>query len=104
MKRSIFHLLPVLLVSVLPAVGVAEVGRSEAVVPIPDNQSHEIDQLIRQLKTGDSATRSKAAYSLYSKGESAKSAIPSLIQLLKDQNELVRSATATALTKLGYKP
>jgi HEAT repeat protein len=37
-------------------------------------------------------------------GESAKSAIPALLPLLKDQDIYVRSAATSALKKLGYKP
>jgi HEAT repeat protein len=99
MKRSI--LLSIALLSFFPVVGLAEVGRSEAIVPLPDNQSQEIDQLIRQLKTGDSETRSKAAYSLYWRGKSAKSAIPTLIPLLNDQNASVRSSAARVLGSMG---
>ena len=90
--------------SISPIVGLAEVGRSEAIVQPPVNQNQDINQLIQQLKTRDWKTRFDAVYSLGQMGESAKSAVPSLIALLKDQSDDVRSAAANALKKLGYKP
>jgi HEAT repeat protein len=80
------------------------VAGSETIVQPPANQSQVINQLIQQLDSGNSKTRANAVESLGQMGESAKSAIPALIPLLKDQDAQVRSAAAAALKKLGYKP
>ena len=131
MKRSLLNLLPVLLLSIAPIVGLAEVGRSESITQPQASQNRVIDQLIQQLKTGkidtadaykfqldmfckmkrsclppvrpilESKARSMAASTLGMIGESANSAIPALILLLKDQDKDVRLNAASALGKMG---
>ena len=131
MKRSLLNLLPVLLLSIAPIVGLAEVGRSESITQPQTSQNRVIDQLIQQLKTGkidtadaykfqldmfckmkrsclppvrpilESKARSMAASTLGMIGESANSAIPALILLLKDQDKDVRLNAASALGKMG---
>jgi HEAT repeat protein len=120
--KSLLKVLPVVLLSFGPIVGMGGVVRSEVVVQQPVNQSQTIKQLIQQLKSGEVETRSSAARALEKSdpkdsdtaevrssaaralgemGESAKSAIPSLLPLLNDSDRRVRSSAASALGHMG---
>ncbi len=64
-----------------------------------------IPQLIFRLDDPDPDVRRNAAEALGRMGEPAKVAIPQLVYRLSDDpSEEVRSYTAEALRKLGYKP
>ena len=95
--KSLLKVLPITLLSFGSIVGMGGVARSETVVQPPDNQSQTINQLIQQLKIGDSQARLSAALSLGKMGESA---IPSLIPLLKDSDADVRSNAVDALGEI----
>ena len=96
--KSLLKVLPVVLLTIVQIVGPMAVARSaEVVVQQPANQNQTINQLIQQLKTGYVETRSSAATAFGRMGESAKSAIPSLIPLLKDSDTDVESLLAKPL-------
>jgi hypothetical protein len=94
--KSLLKVLPAVLLSVGQVVGIGEVVRSqpteEVRSPLAQNitpkepSNAEIDRLIQELKSGDCKKRWAAT------DAQAMNSIPSLIPLLKDENEEVRSA------------
>lgn len=60
----------------------------------------ELPQLIKDLRSSESATRNKAALALAEFGTDGEKAVPSLIQLLNDKSGGVRSSAAYALRKI----
>jgi HEAT repeat protein len=111
LTRSLLHVLPAVLLSVVQVVGMSEVARSQTsprsplaqntppLAPPPSQAKQiKIDQLIQQLRSNDSNVRLRATFALERISESA---IPSLIPLLKDADRSVRWAAAEALGSMG---
>ena len=63
--------------------------------------ANEVDDLIKDLESGDKAKRREAARSLSLLGDKAKAAVPALIKGLDDDEEQVFFWAATALAKIG---
>ena len=63
--------------------------------------ANEVDDLIKDLESGDKAKRREAARSLSLLGANAKAAVPALIKRLDDDEEQVFFWSATALAKIG---
>src|SRR5579871_1206560 len=61
----------------------------------------DLDELIKQLKEGDSETRRAAAVELGKGKAESKEAVPALIKALKDQDAFVRRYAAQALGEIG---
>ena len=66
-------------------------------------QEQKIERLIKQLQDQNEGVRVNAARALGFIGEGAKAAVPTLMPLLKDQDDegFVRSDAAEALGKIG---
>jgi HEAT repeat protein len=61
----------------------------------------DVNDLIKQLKTGDNDARRQAARELAKGGPESKEAVPALIKALKDQDAFVRRFAAQALGEIG---
>jgi HEAT repeat protein len=61
----------------------------------------DVDELVKQLKNGDSEDRRAAAKSLGEGGAASKAAVPDLINALKDRDMFVRRFAAEALGEIG---
>ena len=74
----------------------------DALAAVTKCEAEAVKALIETLKDKDKGVRSNAAYALLKIGESAKPAVPQLIETLKqDQNNDVRSNAAYALGNIG---
>jgi HEAT repeat protein len=99
--KSLLKVLPAVLLSFMPVVGMSEVARSQSLLPQQVNQNKEIDRLIQQLKSPDPKVRSHAAYTLGLIGQPAKASIPSLIKLLDDPKAGVRHSAIWSIGNIG---
>ena len=63
--------------------------------------ANEVDDLIKDLSSGDKAKRREAARSLSFLGPKAKAAVPALVKGLDDDEEQVFFWSVTALAKIG---
>ena len=61
----------------------------------------DMDELIKQLRSGDNDARRAAARALGEGGAEAKTAVPALITALKDRDTFVRRFSAQALGAIG---
>ena len=64
-------------------------------------QGADVDELVKQLQTGDNDARRAAARSLGEGGADSKAAVPALIKALKDRDTFVRRFSAQALGEIG---
>ncbi len=85
MKRSLLNLLPVLLLSIAPIVGLAEVGRSESITQPQTSQNRVIDQLIQQLKTGKIDTADAYKFQLDMFCKMKRSCLPPVRPILESK-------------------
>ena len=100
MKRSLFRLLPILLLSLSQVVGQIEMVRSEAIVQQQNSDLDRISELIKVLKTGSSSDVS-AYDELIGIAQNNPAAVPLFIPLLNDSNSFIRLCAAVALGKIG---
>ena len=98
MKRSLLPFFSIIFLSILPTVGLAEIGRSEVMVQQSVNQRQVINQFIQQLKKTDYESITNAVQLLLLTGESA---VPDLILLLNDPRESVRWSAIKVLGSMG---
>jgi HEAT repeat protein len=61
----------------------------------------DVDELIKQLQSGDNDARRAAAKALGEGGAESKAAVPALIKALKDRDTFVRRFSAQALGEIG---
>lgn len=61
----------------------------------------DVEELVKQLRNGDSDARRAAAKSLAEGGVESRAAVPALIQALKDRDTFVRRFSAQALGEIG---
>jgi HEAT repeat protein len=128
LSKPLFQLLPVLLLSLVPATGLMGCDRILSIVQrspedkliqqLRDNAEFNAydDQLVQSfrqmgpssvpkllplLQDNEPRVRSHAAYMLGELGDPAHAAVPSMIPLLKDPDDRVRWNTAVALGKMG---
>ncbi len=126
--KSLFQLLPVLRLSLVPAMGLIGCDRSPSIVQqspedklIQELRDHSkfnayddglvqafrqmgqssVPKLLPLLQDKEIRVRSHAAYMLGELGEPAHVAVPNMIPLLKDPDDRVRWSTAVALGKMG---
>ena len=64
-------------------------------------QGADVDELVKQLQSGDNGERRSAARSLGEGGAESKAAVPALIKALKDRDTFVRRYSAQALGEIG---
>jgi HEAT repeat protein len=64
-------------------------------------QAADVGELVKQLKSSDTAERRAAAKALEEGGAESKAAVPALIKALKDRDTFVRRFSAQALGAIG---
>jgi HEAT repeat protein len=77
------------------------VGIVGMVLCVASARGADMDELIKQLRSGDNDARRAAARALGEGGAEAKTAVPALITALKDRDTFVRRFSAQALGAIG---
>jgi HEAT repeat protein len=76
-------------------------GLAGIILCVSAAQGADVDELIKQLQTGDSEVRRSAAKALGEGGAESKAAVPALIKALRDHDTFVRRFSAQALGDIG---